>query len=277
MVGILMAIKSDATGKTRTLLITSQISLIATFLGVFILSTGFVLLSSVPLTAFGQPFTSLSQTPLNQDEESGNQIGQLEAVRQEYLSLWNSTAFSSQFDVFIAEGTDGGYGIYREHIPANVFRPGETIVLYLEPVGFGHQAITATSTDDVGINDPSVSMPLYLIEMTVDIIISDAAGTQLQALEDLPGARFISHRENTEFPLVVTLTQSEPFPVGDYILSYIIYDQVTGQSFQIDRKITIDENAVTGAAPLPDFSNDNSTQSLIDQQQLGRRSQTLEP
>ena len=75
----------------------------------------------------------------------------------------------------------------------------------------------------------------------------------------------------------MTLTQSEPFPVGDYILSHIIYDQVTGQSFQIDRQITIAENAVTGAAPLPDFSNDNSTQSLIDQQQLGRRSQTLEP
>ena len=66
---------------------------------------------------------------MNQDEESGNQLGQLEAVRQEYLSLWNSTAFSSQFDVFIAEGTDGGYGVYREHIPANVFRAGETIVL----------------------------------------------------------------------------------------------------------------------------------------------------
>lgn len=264
-----MAIKSDATVKIKTPLITSQISLIATFLGVFILSTGFVLLSSPPPIALGQPFSSIPETPLNQDEESGNQLGQLEAVRQEYLSVWNSTAFSSQFDVFIAEGTDGGYGVYREHTPANIFRPGETIVLYLEPVGFGHQAITATSTDDVGINDSSVSMPMYLIEMTVDIIISDAAGTQLQALEDLPGASFISHRENTEFPLVVTLTQSEPFPVGDYILSYIIYDQVRGQSFQIDRQITIDENAVTGAAPLPDFSNDNSTQPLIDQQQLG--------
>jgi hypothetical protein len=262
-----MAIKSDATVKIKTPLITSQISLIATFLGVFILSTGFVLLLSPPPIALGQPFSSIPETPLNQDDESGNQLGQLEAVRQDYLSVWNSTAFSSQFDVFIAEGTDGGYGVYREHTPANVFRPGETIVLYLEPVGFGHQAITATSTDDVGINDSSVSMPMYLIEMTVDIIISDAAGTQLQALEDLPGASFISHRENTEFPLVVTLTQSEPFPVGDYILSYIIYDQVTGQSFQIDRQITIDENAVTGAAPLPDFSNDNSTQPLIDQQQ----------
>jgi hypothetical protein len=274
----IMMDKCDATDKTRTLLINSRISLIATFLGVFTLSTGFVLLSSTPLTAFGQPSPSLSEMPLNQGEDSGNQLGQLEAIRQEYLSVWNTTAFSSQFDVFVAEGTDGGYGVYREHVPANVFRPGETIVLYMEPVGFGHQPITATSTDDIGINNASVSMPQYLIEMTVDIIISDATGTQLQALEDLPGASFISHRQNTEFPLVVTLTQSEPFPVGDYILSYVIYDQVTGQSFQIDRQITIDDNAVTGAAPLPDIiSNDTSPSAFRPQQQLDEGPPALEP
>lgn len=272
-----MTNKCDATDKTRTLLIISRISLIATFLGLFTLSTGVVLLSSPPLTAFGQPSSSLSETPLNQGEESGNQLGQLENLRQEYLSVWNNTAFSSQFDVFIAEGTDGGYGVYREHVPANVFRPGETIVLYMEPVGFGHQSITATSTDDIAINNASVSMPLYLIDMTVDIIISDATGTQLQALEDLPAASSISHRQNTEFPLVVTLTQSEPFPVGDYIVTYVVHDQVTGQSFQIDRQITIDANAVTGAAPLPDFGNDTSTEQLAPQEELEESSLALEP
>jgi hypothetical protein len=77
--------------------------------------------------------------------------------------------------------------------------------------------------------------------------------------------------------VIVTLTQSEPFPVGDYILTYVVHDQVTGQSFQLDRQITIDDNAVTGAAPLPDFDNDNSTQSLEAQQELDEPSRTLEP
>ncbi len=77
--------------------------------------------------------------------------------------------------------------------------------------------------------------------------------------------------------MTLTLTQEEPFPVGDYVITYVLHDGVKGQSFQIDRQITIDENAVTGAAPLPDFNNDNSTQSLIGQQQLEESSQTLEP
>jgi hypothetical protein len=246
-------------------------------LGLFSLLTGLFLFSSSQVSFAQLPSSTETSPSLGVQRANNSHLAELEAAREQYLTAWNSTAFSSQLDVFIAEGTDAGYGVYREHIPANVFRPGETIVLYVEPVGFGHQAIRNTSTEDVGINNASVSMPLYLVDMTVDIIISDAAGTPLQALEDLPGASFISHGQNTEFPVIVTLTQSEPFPVGDYILTYVVHDQVTGQSFQLDRQITIDDNAVTGAAPLPDFDNDNSTQSLEAQQELDEPSRTLEP
>jgi hypothetical protein len=246
-------------------------------LSLFTLSTSFIpLLSSPALATVGQPSSSLPERPLTQEEESGNQLGQLEAARQEYLSAWNNTAFTSQFDVFIAEGTHSGYGAYREHLPANVFRPGETIVLYVEPVGYGHQPLTDASNQDVGNSTATTTGTLYLINMTVDIIISDPSGVQLQTLEDLPLGSFISHRQNTEFSLGVTLSQEEPFPVGDYIVSYVVYDQVTGQSFQIDREITIDDNATTGAAPLPDINNDNSMQSLLPQQQLEEPSQDLE-
>ncbi|HJU34893.1 MAG TPA: hypothetical protein VJ695_07210 [Nitrososphaera sp.] len=247
-----MASISDAADKATSLLMIAGRSMVATFgLGILLLylSTGFIPLWTLAPPAFGQPSSSLQETPLNQAEEAGNQFAELEAARQAYLSAWNTTDFMSQFDVFVAEGTDGGYGIYREHLPANVFRPGETIVLYLEPVGFGYQPFADTNREGASSEEPS--RILYLINMTVDIIISDPRGSELQALEDLPGASFISHRQNTEFPLIVTLTQSQPFPVGDYVLSYVIHDQVTGQSFQMDRNITVDENAVTGAAPLP--------------------------
>jgi hypothetical protein len=156
-----------------------------------------------------------------------------------------------------------------------VFRPGETIVLYVEPVGFGHQPITDASTQD-GAKSTATSRTLYWINMTVDIIISDSSGSPLQTLEDLPAASFISHRQNTEFPLEVTLTQEEPFPVGDYIVTYVVHDEVTGQSFQIDKRITIDENATTGALPLPDIGNDNSVQPALPEQQLEERSQALQ-
>jgi hypothetical protein len=117
-----------------------------------------------------------------------------------------------------------------------------------------------------------------LLNMTADIYGTDSSGAQFFAIEDLPvAANLISHRQSTEIPMTLTLTQEEPFPVGDYILTYVVYDHVTGQSFQIDRQITIDDNAVTGAAPLPDIGDENSMQSLVPQSQLGEPSQSLGP
>jgi hypothetical protein len=237
------------------------------------LSIGFLL--SWPLvTSFAQLSSSSSlEMPLTQ--EGANQLAELQTARQQYLSIWNNTAFSSLFDVFIAEGSHLGYGIYREHVPANVFRPGETIVLYVEPVGFGHQPIIDDSTQDGGNNSTATTRTLYLMNMTADYIISDSNGTDLATIEDLPAANLISHRQNTEFSLTLTLSQEEPFPVGDYIVTYVVRDQVTGQSFQIDKRITIDDNAITGALPLPD-NDDNSMQQLLPQQQLEELSQALE-
>jgi hypothetical protein len=252
-------------------------SLIMTLFTLTLLSLSISFLLSWPLvTSFAQLSSSSSpEMPLT--HEGANQLAELQAARQQYLSAWNNTAFSSLFDVFIAEGSHLGYGIYREHVPANVFRPGETIVLYVEPVGFGHQPITDASTQDGGNNNSTAATTriLYLMNMTADYIISDSNGTELATIEDLPAANLISHRQNTEFSLTLTLSQEEPFPVGDYMVTYIVHDQLTGQSFQIDKRITIDDNAITGALPLPD-NDDNSMQQLLPQQQLEERSQALE-
>lgn len=150
----------------------------------------------------------------------------------------------------------------------------------MEPVGFGHQPITdATSSSLDEGNSTTTTRTLYLINTTADIILSDSSGNELATIEDLPAANLVSHRQNTEFSLTLTLSQEEPFPVGDYIVSYVVHDEVTGNSFQLDKTITIDDDASTGALPLPDSNEDNnSLQQLIPQQQLEqRRSQALEP
>lgn len=262
--------------KKRELIMVYRRSLTMTIFTLALLSLSNTFLLSCSLPTSSAQLSTSTEMPLTQ--EAVNQLAEFEAARQQYLLAWNNTAFSSQFDVFIAEGTLSGYGVYREHIPANVFRPGETMVLYAEPVGFGHQPImdNISSTQDDGDNS-TTSRTLYLINMTVDILIYDSSGTELETLENLPGASLISHRQITEFPLEVTLSQEAPFPVGDYIITYLVHDQVTGQSFQIDRRITIDEDAVTGALPLPDIDGDNSMQQLLPQEQLEERSQALEP
>jgi hypothetical protein len=238
-------------------------------LGLFSLLTGLFLFSSSQVSFAQLPSSTETSPSLGVQRANNSQLAELEAAREQYLTAWNSTAFSSQLDVFIAEGTDAGYGVYREHIPANVFRPGETIVLYVEPVGYGHQPLT-----DASVNSSATT--LYLMNMTADYILSDSTGSELQAIEDVPVGNLISHRQNLELFLTLTLRQDEPFPVGDYVVTYVVYDQVTGQSFQIDKRITIDENATTGALPVPGNTNDNSMQSLLPQQQLEEPSQDLE-
>jgi len=244
-------------------------------LGLFSVLTSLFLFSP-PQISFAQLSSSPETSASLGVQGANSQLAELEAARQQYMTAWNNTAFTSQFDVFVAEGTFGLYGEYREHVPANVFRPGETMVLYVEPVGFGHQPITDTSVEGSGDTD-AASRTLYLINMTADIYGTDSSGAQVFAIEDLAVAtNLISHRQMTEIPMTLTLTQEEPFPVGDYLITYVVYDHVTGQSFQIDRQITIDDNAITGALPLPDISNDNSMQSLLPEEQLEERSQALE-
>jgi len=233
--------------KTRLQIIYRSLWTIIFSLGLYILSINF-LLSSPQHQLIAQSSSSPEQaiTP----DDGSNQTMNLEAARQQYLLAWNDTAFTSQFDLFIEEGSSLGYGVYKEHVPANVFRPGETIVLYVEPIGFGHQPITDTASSSQDGSDNVSTTTLYLMNMTADYIISDSNGTELQTIEDVPVGNLISHRQNLELFLTLTLRQDEPFPLGDYIVSYVIHDQVSGQSFQIDRLITIDDNTATALSSL---------------------------
>ena len=173
------------------------------------------------------------------DNNNNSQATSLEAARQQYLQVWNQTEFQIGFNTFIEPGSAPGYGVYEERENNNIFRPGETIQLYAEPVGFGRQPIIDEDTGNT----------LYSIDLAADIILSDVNGNEIATIEDLPMPDIISHRQNTELHLTLTVTQESPFPVGDYIVSYIVHDQVTGESFEIDKRITIaaeeDDNAGT--------------------------------
>ena len=160
--------------------------------------------------------------------EGNNQGMSLEAAKEQYVTVWNQTEFQFAFNTYIEPGSATGYGVYEEHANNNIFRPGETIELYLEPVAFGHQQVR----DDNGNT-------LYLMNLTADIILSDVNGNEIFTFEDAPVGIIVSHRQNTELHLTLTVTQSQPFPVGDYIVTYVVHDQVKGESFQIDKRITI--------------------------------------
>ncbi|MGB7632229.1 MAG: hypothetical protein WBL68_00765 [Nitrososphaeraceae archaeon] len=143
----------------------------------------------------------------------------------------NSTngTFASALDLFVVPDSVGGYGVYEEHAP-NTFSPGEDIVLYVEPVGFSHEPVGATSQDNG---------TLYLMNFTADVVISDPEGKVLAGFEDLPISQIVSHHQNKEINLIITLSQSNPFPQGDYKLLYTIHDEPSGNTFELTKDVKI--------------------------------------
>jgi plastocyanin len=167
-----------------------------------------------------------AQGNVSQSQTAANATS-LEQAKQLYLSAWNNTAFNATFSTFIEDNSALGYGIYQDRVSNNSFRSGETIMLYVEPVGFGHMPFT-----DQGST-------LYLINMTADYVISDSQGNELQRISDVPVGNIISYRQNTELFLILTVTQETPFPEGGYVITYVVHDNVSGESFEITKNVQI--------------------------------------
>jgi hypothetical protein len=100
----------------------------------------------------------------------------------------------------------------------------------IEPIGFTHRPITGTTNK---------SETLYLSNFTADVVISDKAGKVLGGVQNLPVSEILSHHKNNEISLTVSLTQSNPFPVGDCMVKYLIRDVPSGTTFQIVKNIKV--------------------------------------
>ena len=133
-----------------------------------------------------------------------------------------NNTFHSAFDTFVVPGSVNGYGIYQSH-NSSIFKPGEKIVLYIEPVGYSYKPIGS----------------LFLMNFTGDVLISDKAGHVLTGFQNLPLSTLNSHHKNKELTLTVSLTQTNPFPPGEYVLKYTIHDLPSGNSFDIIKNIRI--------------------------------------
>ena len=142
-------------------------------------------------------------------------------------SVVGEQTFRSAFDTFVSSES-GGYGIYEER-KSNVFKPGETFLLYVEPIGYTY----GTVTDEDGNT-------LYTMNFTLDFLISDKNGTVLTGQKDIPISNLVSHHQNKELILDISIDQSSPFPPGDYVITYRITDKNSGKSFDITKDVSVE-------------------------------------
>jgi hypothetical protein len=157
---------------------------------------------------------------------TGLQYQQYSYGQSNQTSSANEQGFRSQFDTFVTS-EPRGYGMYDER-ESNVFAPGETFLLYIEPVGYAYGNVT----DEEGNQ-------LYTMNFTVDFVISDPDGTVLGGQEGLPIGNLVSHHQNKELNLDIKIDQTSPFPPGDYIITYTVTDENSGESFDIRKDVTI--------------------------------------
>jgi hypothetical protein len=138
----------------------------------------------------------------------------------------NGGTFRSQYDTFVSS-EPAGYGMYDEK-ESNVFAPGETFLLYVEPVGYTYGNVTDENGDR-----------LYTMNFTADFTISTPDGTILAGQEDLPLSNLVSHHQNKELMLQMSIDQTSPFSPGDYVMRYTFTDENSGKSFDIRKDVTV--------------------------------------
>jgi len=133
-------------------------------------------------------------------------MADIDAREAAVLEAWNATPLAVRRALFVAQHPDG-FGQYEAR-PNNVFKPGEKLVAYAEPVGYAWK--------DVGDGQ-------YEFGLVVDFLVKTPSGEVLTGKEEFARLVERSHARNREFMVVLTLNVSGA-PPGDYVLQYTLRD-----------------------------------------------------
>jgi hypothetical protein len=169
---------------------------------------------------------SLNTTTSNSNLSDSAPAMEYEAAREQFLKVWDTLGFHPLVVTFVNESVELGNGVYQER--SNVFSPGEDILLYVQPIGFGHNQLQGQNGEK-----------LYLMNFTADIVITLANGTIVGGGRNIPIGAIVSHYRNTEFFFTLSVTQTNPFPKGDYVINYRVIDQTSGEDFELNKVISI--------------------------------------
>ncbi|MER9324559.1 MULTISPECIES: hypothetical protein [unclassified Mesorhizobium] len=138
--------------------------------------------------------------------QAGDGAGALDKFRSAEDALWQAMPLGVQNVKHILSAS--GFGAYAER-PNHVYKPGEEIVLYMEPVGYGY------GSDGLGNNQ---------IALYVDLTVLSQSGEKLGSVEKLGRVQLASRSHNREmfFKLNVSL---DGVPPGKYRADFLMHDE----------------------------------------------------
>jgi len=138
--------------------------------------------------------------------QSGDAAGALEKFRGAEEALWTAMPLA----VMNVKQVDSasGFGIYSERAN-HIYKPGEKVVLYMEPVGYGY------GSDGLGNSQ---------IALSVDLTVLSAAGEKLGTFEKIGAVQVASRSHNRELFFKLDLSL-DGLPPGKYRCDFLMHDQ----------------------------------------------------
>jgi hypothetical protein len=152
----------------------------------------------------------------------GQSLDALIAAEQAVAAAWDATPLAFR-KVLFASNIEA-YGVYTEKEGA-VFAPGEPVVIYAEPVGYGYRT-NADGTFSFGFN--------------FDLVVKTDDGEIVAGKDDFANTELVSKVQNREFLVSLTLTLNEA-PAGNYVLEYLAQDIASDETATIALPFTISE------------------------------------
>lgn len=174
-----------------------------------------LLLAFVAITSAGSPGHAQNVQELAKraaaDAKRGNDLEAYNTIRQAVLRIWERGPLLFRQALFVKTAPTG-YGIYDPR-PNNVFKPGEKLFIYVEPVGF-------TWKKQGGLNHA---------ELVSDLVLKDSEGKVLGEQPGFGTFTFDSRDTNMEVMTALTIDFTEA-PVGEYVAELKFTDKLGKKS-----------------------------------------------
>jgi hypothetical protein len=145
------------------------------------------------------------------EAKAGDTLAAVETLRRAIGAVMAQGPLTLRRVQFIAEPPKG-FGIYKPRAD-NVFKPGEPLIIYAEPIGMGWKT-------ENGVNRALVA---------ADFEIRTPDGKILGGQKDFGRFEFMSQEQNQEIMTHLTIRVSGA-PAGNYVFAATYRDQVNGKA-----------------------------------------------
>ena len=189
------------------------------FLGLILI---FIITSLVMFSFASEEKDYIDRALILIDEEKYN-----EAVKEleEALMVVRSKADLEFVNVAFTDEEAWGFGMYNQR-EDSIFAQGETFLMYGEARNYTIKEI---------------KKDLYEIYLKEDMYILDKNNNVLFKQEDFLDYHITSHSKNFDLFITNTLTQTSPFPVGDYKFLLVLKDVFSGKITEVTIDFTVVE------------------------------------